>query len=53
MFKTEKVDKHLQVNLEVVDEAGELLAQGRSVGELRQQLGAEHASNIVEVEDET
>ena len=35
MFKTEKVD----VNLEVVDEAGELLAQGRSVGELRQQLG--------------
>ena len=53
MFKTEKLDKHLQVNLEVVDEAGELLAQGRSVGELRQQLGAEHASNIVDVEDET
>jgi len=53
MFKTEKLDKHLQVNLEVVDETGELLAQGRSVGELRQQLGAEHASNIVDVEDET
>ena len=53
MFKMEKLDKHLQVNLEVVDESGELVAQGRSVGELRQQLGAEHVSNIVEVEDET
>jgi ATP-dependent helicase HrpA len=53
MFKTEKLDSHLHVNLEVVDGDGETIAQGRSIGEIRQQLGAEHVSTIVEVEDET
>jgi ATP-dependent helicase HrpA len=53
MFKTEKLDSHLRVNLEVVDGEGETIAQGRSIGEIRQQLGAEHVSTIVEVEDET
>lgn len=53
MFKTEKLDSHLHVNLEVVDADGTTVAQGRSIGEIRQQLGAEHVSTIVEVEDET
>jgi ATP-dependent helicase HrpA len=52
-FKTEKLDKHLRVNLQVVDENGELLAEGRSVAELRSQLGAEHTSSIVDVVDES
>ncbi len=51
-FKLEKLDPHLQVNLQVVDESGEILAQGRSVGQLREQLGADQVSNIVEVEDD-
>lgn len=51
-FKVEKLDDHLKVNLQVVDESGELLAEGRSVAELRTQLGAEHASSIVDVLDE-
>ncbi len=50
-FKTEKLDDYLRVNLQVIDEQGELVAEGRSVSELRRQLGAEHASSIVEVED--
>ncbi|QEG20806.1 ATP-dependent RNA helicase HrpB [Mariniblastus fucicola] len=52
-FKLEKLSPHLKVNVEVVDEQGEVVAEGRSVAELRQQLGAEHSSSIVEVEDET
>lgn len=52
MFKLEKLDAHLNLNLQVIDETGELVAQGRSVGELRQQLGSEHVSTIVEIQDE-
>jgi len=51
MFKQEKLAPHLHVNLEVVDDSGEVIAQGRSVAEVRSQLGAEHASSIVEVQD--
>lgn len=53
MFKQEKIAPHLHVNLEVVDDSGEVIAKGRSVAELRSQLGAEHASSIVEVQDST
>ena len=52
-FKLEKLSPHLNVNVEVVDDAGEVVAQGRSVAELRQQLGPQHTSSIVEVKDET
>ena len=52
-FKTEKLDKHLQVNLQVVDNQGEIVAQGRSISEIRGQLGAEHTTSIVEVDDAT
>ena len=53
LFKTEKLDDHLKVNLQVINQQGEIIAQGRSVAEIRSQLGAEHASSVVEVEDET
>ena len=53
LFKTEKLDDHLKINLQVVDEEGEVVAEGRSVAELRSQLGAEYTSSIVEVDDET
>ena len=53
MFKQEKLAPHLHVNLEVVDEEGEVVAKGRSVAEVRSQLGAEHASSIVEAQDST
>ena len=52
-FRTEKIGDHLKVNLQVVDESGDMLAEGRSVADIRSQLGAEHASSVVEVEDET
>ena len=51
MFKLEKVSDHLSVNLQVTDEEGNVIAEGRSVAKLREELGAEHASNVVEVTD--
>ncbi len=39
--------------MQVVNEAGEVVAQGRNVAEIRQQLGAEYTSSIVDVEDKT
>ena len=52
-FKLEKLSPHLNVNVEVVDEQGEVIAEGRSVSEIRQQLGPQHVSSIVDVKDET
>ena len=52
-FKLEKLSAHLNVNVEVVDDKGEVVAQGRSVADIRQQLGPAHTSSIVEVKDET
>jgi ATP-dependent helicase HrpA len=51
-FKLEKLSPHLNVNVEVVDAEGEVVAQGRSVTELRSQLGSDHVSTIVEVQDD-
>ena len=51
MFKTEKVSPHLNVNLQVTDDEGTVIAEGRSVAQLREELGAEHVSNVVEVKD--
>ena len=51
MFKTEKMEDHLKVNMQVVDESGEVVAEGRSIADIRGQLGDEFKSNIVEVED--
>lgn len=51
MFKTEKMEDHLKVNMQVVDDSGEVVAEGRSIADIRGQLGDEFKSNIVEVED--
>ena len=52
-FNAEKVDSHLRVNIKVVDEGGEVVARGRSVRELRSQLGAEATSAIIELDDDS
>eukprot|EP01047_Picozoa_sp_COSAG01_P016527 COSAG01_NODE_850_length_13122_cov_10.883821_6_plen_1286_part_00 len=51
MFKTDKMEDHLKVNMQVLDEGGEVVAEGRSIAEIRGQLGDEFKSNIVEIED--
>lgn len=51
MFDSEKVHSHLLVNMKVVDAEGEVLAQGRSVAELKDQLGAEHLTNEITIDD--
>jgi ATP-dependent helicase HrpA len=53
MFNTEKVQSHLLVNMKVVDAEGEVIAEGRSVAELKDQLGSEHLTNEVTVEDDS
>jgi len=52
-FDTEKIDSHLKINLQVIGDAGEIVAQGRSLIEVRNQLGPAHVSTIVDVADET
>ncbi len=52
VFNETEIDAFLNVNMRVVDAEGALAAEGRTVSELRSQLGAEHASNVVEVESE-
>jgi ATP-dependent helicase HrpA len=51
-FDLSKLETHLKVNLQVFDDQGKLVAQGRSVAEIREQLnvGAVPLSNIVEVD---
>ncbi len=49
-FDPAKTDPHLKVNIQVVDETGEIVAQGRSVRELREQLGSQHVSNVMHVD---
>ena len=50
-FDSTKVQTHLLVNMKVVDADGEILAQGRSVAELKDQLGTEHLTNEIASED--
>lgn len=51
MFKLDKIAPHLSVNLQVTDDDGTVIAEGRSVAKLREELGAQHATNVVEVTD--
>ncbi len=53
LFNTAKLDDHLKINLQVIDEQGNIVAQGRSVAEIRSQLGSEYSSSIVDVDDAT
>lgn len=50
MFDLSRIDEHLFVNLQVVDDQGELIAQGRNINELRIQFGGD-SRNFVETED--
>lgn len=45
-FQSERLPGHLQMNVRVVDAAGEVLAEGKSWEELRQTLGAEAANSF-------
>ena len=40
MFEPGKVDDALSVFIQVVDESGEIVAEGRSANELRKELGS-------------
>ena len=51
MFNQDKVESHLLVNMKVVDAEGEVLATGRSVADLKDQLGAEHLTNEITTDD--
>jgi len=51
LFDPTKSEPYLKVNVQVVNEAGEVVAEGRSVAELREQLGGEHLSNVVQVDN--
>ena len=51
-FDLEKLSPHLNINVEIVDDQGEVVAEGRSAADIRQQLGPEHTSTIVEVKDD-
>ena len=46
-----KVDDHLNVNIRVTDADGQVIAEARRIGDLRAQLGAEHATSVVEIDD--
>ena len=50
-FKLEKLPPHLNVNVQIVDAEGQTVAEGRSLTELREQLGPEAATTVVEVTD--
>ncbi len=51
-FDLEKVDSHLWVNLQVVDDDGKILACARNVRQLRQQLGDEYKPSVIELNDQ-
>ncbi len=52
-FQSDQIDPFLNVNIRVVDHEGEVLAEGRSLADIRSQLGPEHATNVVQVDDAT
>lgn len=49
-FTKEKIDPHLLVNLIVVDDQEQPLASGRSLLEIREQLGAGESTGIIEAD---
>lgn len=52
-FQSDQIDSFLNVNIRVVDSHGQVVAEGRSLADLRSQLGPEHTTNVVAVEDKT
>ncbi len=52
-FQLDQVDSFLSVNIRVVDSEGQAIAEGRSLAEIRSQLGPQHTTNVVDVDDAT
>ncbi|MBC8356089.1 MAG: ATP-dependent RNA helicase HrpA [Planctomycetes bacterium] len=50
-FKLEKLPSHLRMNVRVVDESGELLAEGRDLQELASEIGVESSENASVISD--
>ena len=51
MFDMDKIDECLRVNLQVIDDDGEVVAEGRNVIELRRLVGGSETASYVEVEN--
>jgi ATP-dependent helicase HrpA len=51
-FQREKIPYHLQVNVRVLGDGGEVLAAGRDVAKLRQRFGMEEESGPMELADD-
>jgi len=51
-FRVEKLPLHLRMNVRVVDESGEKIAESRDLNELRQLLGEEQPAPFAEIDDE-
>ena len=52
-FRLEKLPDHLRLNVQVIDEQGEVKAAGRDLAEVRRQLGDTSAHVHAEIEDGT
>ncbi len=52
-FDQTRLPSHLRMNVKIVDEAGEKIAAGRDLGELRGQLGSKASASFAEMDDHT
>lgn len=53
-FDLDKMEDHLKINLQIVDQTGDVVAQGRSMASIRQQLSPVmelSATNLLETDD--
>lgn len=50
-FKLDKVPQHLRMNVRVVDESGELLAEGRDLNQLATEIGVESSPDMSLISD--
>ncbi len=51
-FRVEKLPLHLRMNVRVVDESGEKIAESRDLNELREMLGEDQPAPFAEIDDE-
>ncbi len=52
LFSTDALEPHLRMNVRVVDDSGEVLAEGRELAELRAAVGAEAADAFATIGDD-
>ncbi|MEM8679565.1 MAG: DUF3418 domain-containing protein, partial [Planctomycetota bacterium] len=50
-FRSEQLADHLNLNVRVIDDQGQLLVQGRDVGQLKRELGTEDVEAQIVAED--